>query len=178
MIGYAALGETRRLLFSTQDNTGAAINADALPTILVYEQGTSIVAGSPVVTNKTTGLYEVALVLTAANGFEVGKEYSIAAIAVVAAKTGRIPIGSFVLDPQVPRGVTSGVPTTSVIPTNIAVATTDFYKDAWLLVEDGACAGQVKRIGSMSIGGQITLATGYVFSTALAAGVNVRIVNR
>lgn len=178
MMGYAALGETRRLLFSTQNASGAAVNADSLPTILVYEQGSLIGAGSPVVTNQATGLYEVALVLSSANGFEVGKEYSVAAVAIVAGVTGRIPVANFVLDPQIFRGLTSGVPTTTIIPTNITVGSVDFFKDAWLLLEDGALAGQVKRIGAMTTPGTITLASGYAFSAAPAAGVNCRIVNR
>ncbi len=178
MMGYAALGETRRLLFSTQNASGAAVNADSTPTILVYEQGSLIAAGSPVVTNQAVGLYEVALVLSAANGFEVGKEYSVAAVAVVATVTGRIPVANFVLDPQIFRGLTSGVPTTTIIPTNLTHANADHYKDAWLLLEDGALAGEVKRIGASTAGGQITLAAGYAFSAAPASGVNCRIVNR
>lgn len=178
MIGYAALGETRRLLFSTQNAGGGSQDADSLPTVVVYEQGTSIAAGTPVVTNKATGLYEVALVLSAANGFEVGKEYAIAAIAIVGGVTGKVPVASFVIEPAIVRGQTSGVPTTTVIPTTLSVASADYYKDAWLHVEDGALAGQIKRIGAMTVGGQITLAAGYAFSVAPAAGVNIRIVNR
>jgi len=178
MMGYAALGETRRLLFSTQNATGAATNADSLPTVSVYQQGTLIGAGSPVVTNKATGLYEVAIVLTTANGFAVGKEYSVAANATVNTVAGVIPVANFVIDPQIVRGLTSGSPTTTIIPTNITVASADYYKDAWLLLEDGALAGQVKRIGAMTVGGQITLAASYAFSLAPAAGVNCRIINR
>lgn len=176
-MSYVSLGETRRFLFSTQSATGAAANADSTPTVLVYEQGTLFAAGSPVVTNRDTGLYEVAFVITTVNGWEVGKEYTAAAVAVVGGVTGRIPIASFVVNPQIVRGATSGVPTTTVIPTTITVANADHHKDAWLHLEDGALAGEVKRIGSMTTGGQITLAAGYAYSAAPASGVNVRIVN-
>lgn len=178
MIGYASLDETRRLLFSTQNSSGDAADAGVLPTVSVYEQGTLMGAYVPVVTNKAIGLYEVALVLTTANGFEVGKEYSAAAIASLSGRIGRIPIASFIIDPKINRGVTSGVPTTTVIPSNLTHANADHWKDAWLLLEDGALAGEVKRIGASTIGGQITLAAGYAFSAAPAASVNCRIINR
>jgi hypothetical protein len=180
-MSYVSLGETRRYLFSTQSASGAATDADSMPTVLVYEQGSLFTAGSPVVSNKATGLYEVAFVLSAVNGFEVGKEYTAAAVAIVGGVTGRIPICSFVVAPAIVRGVTSGSPTTTVIPTNITVANADHHKDAWLLIEDsaaaGALAGESKRIGSMTAGGTITLAAGYAFSAAPPAGVNVRIMN-
>lgn len=177
-IGYAALNETRRVLFSTLNMNGAAQNADSLPTILVYEQGTAIGAGAPVVTNKATGLYEVALVLTTANGFSAFKEYTVAAVVTIDGSTARTPVASMLLEPAVVRGQTNGVPTTTVIPTTLVVASADFYKDSWIYIEDGALAGQIKRIGAMTVGGQITLATGYAFSAAPAAGVNFRIINR
>lgn len=177
-IGYAALNETRRVLFSTLNVNGEAQNADSLPTIVVYEQGTSIAGGSPVVANKATGLYEVTLVLTTANGFSAFKEYTVAAVVVIDGSTSRTPVASLLLEPPIVRGQTSGVPTTTVIPTTITVASADYYKDAWLHIEDGALAGQVKRIGAMTVGGQITLAATYAFSAAPAAGVNVRIINR
>lgn len=178
MIGYAALGETRRFLFATQNISGVAANADSTPTISVFKQGSSIAGGSPVVTNQATGLYEVAIVISAANGFEVGKEFSVSAAATVGGTAGKVPVCSFVVDPTVPRGAASGSPTTTVIPTNITVGTADFYKNALLHIETGTGAGQVAKIGAMTTGGQITLATGFAFAVAPVAGDLVRIINR
>lgn len=94
MMGTVKLGETLRILVDTAGATGAAVNADSLPTAAVYDQGT-IMGYAPTVTNKATGLYEVAIVCSAGNGFAVGHEYSAAAIAIVGGITGRAGIAAF-----------------------------------------------------------------------------------
>ena len=60
----------------------------------------------------------------------------------------------------------------------LTVATADHYKDAWVHMLTGACAGQVKRIGGMSTAGQITLAPTYLFSTNPGNGDIFEIINQ
>jgi hypothetical protein len=91
---YIKLNDTLRTNFGTADDTGEAADADSPPVAVVLEQGVALVY-APTVTNKATGLYEVAIVATAANGFEVGKEYSVYVTAAVGGITGRDGLTSF-----------------------------------------------------------------------------------
>jgi len=67
--------------------TGAATDADAVPSYRVYEDetGTAILTGNTAKLDdaSTTGFYSEQLTLSAANGFEVGKSYSIYVAATV-----------------------------------------------------------------------------------------------
>lgn len=72
------------LTFTTNTHrvdTGAATDADSVPTYRVYEDetGTAILNGSMAKLDdaNTTGFYSEQLTLSAANGFEVGKSYSV-----------------------------------------------------------------------------------------------------
>jgi hypothetical protein len=87
-MSYVYLDDTVRACFGTADATGEAADADSTPVAVVLEQGTPL-AYSPTVTNEATGLYEAAIACTTANGFEVGKEYSVYITAVVGGVTGR-----------------------------------------------------------------------------------------
>lgn len=72
--------------------TGALTDADAVPSYRVYEDetGTPILTGSmaKLDDSNTTGHYSEQLTLSAANGFEVGKTYSIYITAAVSSVTG------------------------------------------------------------------------------------------
>lgn len=71
-------------------STGAAVNADATPTIAVYKAGTDLALTTPAkyeVTNITTGVYKYWIDWTAGNGFETGKMYSVVMTATVATIT-------------------------------------------------------------------------------------------
>jgi hypothetical protein len=72
--------------------TGAATDADAVPSYRVYEDetGTAILTGSMAKLDdtNTTGFYSERIQLTAANGFEVGKTYTIYISAAVSSVTG------------------------------------------------------------------------------------------
>jgi hypothetical protein len=61
--------------------TGAATDGDGVPTYRIYEDetGTAILTGSMAKLDdaNTTGFYSERIQLTAANGFEVGKTYTI-----------------------------------------------------------------------------------------------------
>lgn len=88
------LADTYRLMFGTTSGDGAASNADSTPTVTVRDQGTAM-AYAPTVTNKATGLYEVALLLTSGNGFTTGHEYTVEVVATVGGITGRDGLASF-----------------------------------------------------------------------------------
>jgi|SRR6187549_1648292 len=67
--------------------TGAATDADSVPTYRIYEDetGTPILTGSMALLDgsNTAGLYSEQITLSAANGFEVGKSYAIYVAATV-----------------------------------------------------------------------------------------------
>lgn len=62
-------------------DTGAATDADSAPSFRVYEDetGTPLLTGSLALldSSNTTGFYSEQITLSAANGFEVGKQYSV-----------------------------------------------------------------------------------------------------
>ncbi len=90
---YVKLGETIRGTFGTANfGTGAAQNADALPTCVVIDQGVPM-GYAPTVTLQAVGLYEVAIVATAGNGFAAGRQYSSYVEAIVGGVTARVPVG-------------------------------------------------------------------------------------
>lgn len=89
---YVKFGETIRGTFGTANfGTGAAQNADALPVCTVIDQGAPM-GYVPVVTLQAVGLYEVALVLTAPNGFLAARSYSSYATVIVGGVTARAPV--------------------------------------------------------------------------------------
>jgi hypothetical protein len=72
--------------------TGAATDADSAPAYRVYEDETAtpILSGTMALLDgaNTTGFYSEQITLSAANGFEVGKSYSVYISAAVAGVTG------------------------------------------------------------------------------------------
>jgi len=68
-------------------STGVATDADSAPTYRVYEDetGTAILTGTMALLDSanTAGFYSEQLTLSAANGFEVGKSYSVYVAATV-----------------------------------------------------------------------------------------------
>ncbi len=97
IIDYVKLGDTLRHCFGTASpTTGAATNADSTPTVVVLQQGIAM-SYVPVVTNIATGLYELAIVCSTANGFHEGREYSAYMTATVAGVSGRDGVASFVI---------------------------------------------------------------------------------
>jgi len=73
-------------------DTGALTDADGVPSYRVYEDetGTAILTGSMAKLDdtNTTGFYSEQITLSAANGFEVGKSYSVYVTAAVNSVTG------------------------------------------------------------------------------------------
>lgn len=94
--------------------TGALTDADAPPDYRVYEDetGTAILTGSMAKLDdaNTTGHYSEQVTLSAANGFEVGKSYSIYITAAVASVTGAT-VRSFQVEaaPATAAALASGV---------------------------------------------------------------------
>ncbi len=78
-------------------DTGVLTDADAVPSYRVYEDetGTAILTGSMAKLDdaNTTGFYSEQITLSAANGFEVGKSYSVYVTAVVNSVSGGLSGG-------------------------------------------------------------------------------------
>jgi len=94
-LGYRNIGELLTFAVNTHSaSTGAATDADAVPSYRVYEDesGTAILTGSMAKLDdtNTTGFYSEQLTLsgTPGNGFEAGKCYSIYISAAVGSVTG------------------------------------------------------------------------------------------
>lgn len=87
---------------NTHDSTGAESDADSVPTYRIYEDetGTPILTGSMAKLDDagTTGQYSEQIQVTAANGFEVNKCYSIRVHGVVGGLAGNMAIGLQVMD--------------------------------------------------------------------------------
>lgn len=99
-----ALGETIVVDFTTaRFDTGAATDADSTPTCEVFEDDTdtalTITGGSIAKRTSKTGAYRIKVPCTAANGFEVGKSYTVHALATVNSVAGRGVVTQFVLRP-------------------------------------------------------------------------------
>ena len=85
---HYSIDDTLTIPFQTRNSSGAEVDADALPTYQIYEQGgTTALSGLPAAAKRddanTTGYYEAAVPLSTANGFEAGKSYTIRKRAVI-----------------------------------------------------------------------------------------------
>lgn len=168
------LGETYRVMFGTSAGSGAATNADSLPVVTVRDQGTAM-GYAPTVTNKATGLYEVALVMSAANGFTPGHEYTAEVAATVGGVTGRDGVASFRL--RSATAVIAGTLTATAFSTNRTETATDHWKGAFAAFVTGALAGQVRKCTAYNGGaGKIWTFTD-PFTAAPAAGDYFYIIN-
>src|ERR1041385_2419790 len=73
-------------------STGAAADADSTPTFAVYEEATDTdigVGGNMTKRTSKTGDYRGSFTASAANGFELGKWYSVIASATVGSVAGK-----------------------------------------------------------------------------------------
>lgn len=91
-LGSWKIDDAMTFTAQTSSNTGAATDADAVPAYRVYEDetGTAILTGNMAKLDdtNTTGFYSEQITLSAANGFESGKSYSIYISAAVSSVTG------------------------------------------------------------------------------------------
>lgn len=79
-------------VITSTPSTGAAVDADSTPTFAVYEEATDTdigVGGNLTKRTSLTGNYRGSFTASAANGFEVGKWYSVIASATVGAVAGK-----------------------------------------------------------------------------------------
>lgn len=100
------LDDTWRQDFATSNPaSGAAQDADAPPTVEIYEDGSATPMALGLTGSKrdvgTTGQYTVSQALTAAAGFEIGKTYNVYAIAAVGGTTGKAVISTFKITTEV-----------------------------------------------------------------------------
>ena len=81
----------------TSDSTGEVTDADSTPTWAVYEEDTdaSIVNGNFTKRTALTGNYRGSFTVSAANGFEAGKYYSVIGSATVDTKPGKCVCSMF-----------------------------------------------------------------------------------
>jgi hypothetical protein len=120
------LEETIYFDLVTSSASGAAADADVLPTAEVFEDATdtTVVALTVVKRASKTGNYRVGIACTAANGFELNKSYNVVGTAVVGGNTGKDVLGRF----QV-----RAVPLTAVV---IATAVTDRFATIYTATSD------------------------------------------
>jgi len=101
MSGIPKVEDTLYFDFTTHNpSTGAVSDADSTPTCEVFEDNTDTAILSPTVVKRTskTGNYRVPVAATAANGFEVGKNYNVVVSATVNAVSAKAVVAQFVLD--------------------------------------------------------------------------------
>ena len=114
--------------------TGAATDADSVPSYRVYEDetGTAILTGSMAKLDdtNTTGFYSEQITLSAANGFEVGKSYTIYVSATVNSVTGTMA-HTFQVEAALATSSALATLQTSVddLPTNAELATSQAAAD-------------------------------------------------
>jgi hypothetical protein len=99
--------------------TGAAVDADSVPTWRVYEDDTAtpVTTGSFTTLNAQTGFYVAAITLAAAIGYEVGKQYAIRTQVTVASIIGA-DVHSFQIQSEVrlaAGAITAGVITAGAL---------------------------------------------------------------
>ncbi len=98
---YRKLADQITLDFTVHlPTTGAVSDADALPTVEIWEDDTDTTLAGGTVTKRVgkTGNYRVAVAATAANGFEVGKSYNVVVTVIAGTITAKAVVGSFFID--------------------------------------------------------------------------------
>lgn len=131
-------------------DTGAATDADAAPAYRVYEDetGTAVLTGNMAKLDdaNTTGFYSEQITLSAANGFEVGKSYSVYASAAVGAVTGTVSGGFKVIAATYPANVTQWLGTAAATPTVAGVPEVDLTHVAGATTNVSALATNAEAI--------------------------------
>lgn len=146
------LEETIYVDFITSSpSTGAAADADSLPTCAVYEQTSDTALVTPTVVKRTslTGNYRVPVVCTAANGFEVAKSYSVVVSATVGAVAAKAVAANFQVRDSIATELING--TVGVVGTVNALATdaiTAASIDAGVITELRAVANGASDSGT------------------------------
>lgn len=147
------LGSTVYKDFVCHTSAGAVSDADSIPTVEIFEDDTDTAILTPTAVKRTskTGDYRVPLVITAANGFEIGKSYNVVVTATVGGVTSKAVIMSFTVDIiglKLGSIVADGSNTSSTFKTDLSETTADYHKDALILFTSGNLINQVKKVSA------------------------------
>lgn len=146
-------------------DTGALTDADSVPSYRIYEDetGTAILTGSMAKLDdtNTTGFYSEQITLSAANGFEAGKSYSIYVSAAVNSVTGGAT-GSFKMSSRDLLGIID------IGTAQGATGTTLQLRSAAAFADDELNGATVVITGGSAGVGQRRIITDYVGSTDTA----------
>jgi hypothetical protein len=162
--------------------TGAATDADAVPDYRVYEDetGTAILTGSMAKLDdaNTTGFYSERITLSAANGFELGKSYTIYISAAVSSVTGTMN-HNFQIGSRVNISHAAGTAWASGAITAASIATGAIDADAIAdnAIDAGAIASGAITSAKFAAGAidATAIATGAIDADALAADAGTEI---
>lgn len=131
--GSRKIDDTLTFTAQTSSSTGAAIDADSLPTYRVYEDetGTAILTGTMALLDdaNTVGWYSEQITLSAANGFEKGKSYNIRVSGTVAGVAGAEK-HSFQIEAEVDANVVSDKTGYTANPASGGIAAASFAAGA------------------------------------------------
>jgi hypothetical protein len=144
-LGQVKLGDSISFSVNTHTpSTGAAVDADAVPTYRVYEDETAgpLLTGSMALLDdaNTTGFYSEQIAVTTGNGFEVGKCYTVRITGVVGGVTG-VELHTFMVDSS----------RVSDVKTDTAAILADTGTDGVVLATDSITAAAIAASGSAEI---------------------------
>lgn len=132
-------------------STAAATDADSVPAYRIYEDetGSAILNGSMALLDdaNTTGFYSEQIALSAANGFEKGKSYTIYISAAVSSTTGTIS-HNFQIEAEVDANTNSGSVTVGTNNDKTGYSIADSTSDA--VIADAVWNAAVASYGSAS----------------------------
>jgi hypothetical protein len=147
---YRKLADTITLDFTVHlPTTGAVSDADALPTVEIWEDETDTTLAGGTVTKRVakTGNYRVAIIATTANGFEVGKSYNVVVTVIAGTVTAKAVIGSFFIDEK--RLSDLNDITVAQILAGVVEGTTTFVQAVRLILS--ALTGKSSGIGTATV---------------------------
>jgi hypothetical protein len=154
--------------------TGAATDADAVPSYRVYEDetGTAILNGSMAKLDdaNTTGFYSEQITLSAANGFEKGKCYTVYISATVNSVVGTMH-HTFQLEAEVDANAVSNIGANVITAASIATGAIDADAIADNAIDAGAIAADAITAAKIADGAidAATFAAGAINAAAIAA---------
>lgn len=148
---YRRLGETIIIDFVTRLPTGTVSDADSTPTVEVFEETTDTAILTPTATKRTskTGNYRISIDLTTANGFEVGKNYSVIVSATCGGISDKTCVRMFYLfdlKRAAAAVVADGGNSATTFKTDLTESTNDYWKDCLCRFVTGNLANQVKKV--------------------------------
>jgi hypothetical protein len=155
--------------------TGAATDADAVPTYRVYEDetGTAILTGSMALLDSanTAGFYSEQITLSAANGFEKGKCYSVYISATVNSVVGTTH-RTFQMEAEVDSNSASNIGANVITAASIATGAIDADAIADGAIDAGAFAADAITAAKIADGAidAATFAAGAITATVIATG--------